>query len=147
MTEEKTSTEQPSSWVAATLGAPQQVEQPSSIPAAPGEQQPEQKISELDRAQLSEAWNETAAIRNALVALQADFNRLEAEKRTIEAESKIQELLGQHAQKRFNGKMQEIRQNYNIPEGYQIDAKTGVVSEAPEQQGDKSVEQPASPQQ
>ena len=120
-------------------------QQPDIIPAKPGEQAPAQKISELHRAQLSEAWNETAVVRNALVALQVDHKRLAAEQRTIEAESKIQELLGQQAQQAFNAKMQEIRQNYNIPDGYQIDSKTGVVSEAPQQQA----EQPgvAAPQQ
>ncbi len=127
MAEEKTNTEAQPASIANT-------QEPTVILAQEGETAPEQKISELDRAQLSEAWNETAAIRNALVALQADHKRLQAEQRTIEAESKIQELLGQQAQQVFNSKMQEIRQTYNIPDGYQIDAKTGLVSEAPPEQ-------------
>ena len=118
---------------------------PDIIPAQPGERQPEQRIDELDRALLSEAWHEAVATRNAMVALQADHRRLQAETKTIEAESQIQELLGQQLQQRLQQRLQEVREKYNIPDGYQVDAKTGLVTEPPppDEAAPQATQQPA----
>lgn len=98
------------------------------IPAQPGEQPPIPRITEEERAHLNEAWQEMRAEHNAQVAMLTEARRLDAERRVAEAEAKVHVLVGQQLEAAVQQRLQALRTKYNVPEGYQIDAKTGVVS-------------------
>ena len=100
------------------------------VPVAPG-QEPVPRISEEHRAQLSEAWQEVRAANNAVAALRAEAGRLDAERRVAEAEIKSMTMVGQQLDMAVQQRLQMVREKYNIPDGWQIDAKTGVIMEPP----------------
>ncbi|KKN22034.1 hypothetical protein LCGC14_0919350 [marine sediment metagenome] len=100
-------------------------------PAAPGETAPAASITEEERAQLAEAWHEVRAAKNAVVALQAEAGRLDAERRVAEAEARAQSAVGQQLEQVVQRRLEQLRQKYNIPDGWQIDSKSGLVAEAP----------------
>lgn len=99
-----------------------------TIPAQPGEQAPVPKITEEERAQLAELWNDVRASNNAHKAMLIEAQRLDAEKRVAEAEAKTHALVGQQLNLQLQQKIQTLFQKYNIPDQYTIDSKTGIVS-------------------
>jgi len=98
------------------------------IPAKPGEQPPVPKLTELERALLSEVWGEFRASSNAQIALLNEAKRFDAERRAAEAEAKAEGLANDFLKQQLNQQLQQLRQQYNIPDGYRIDPKTGIVS-------------------
>jgi len=97
------------------------------IPAEPGQEPPVPRITEEERAQLAEAWAEVKAAKNAQVALLKDAQRLDAERRLSESQANLQGLQGQQLELVVQKIIGRLQQRYNLPEGYVIDSKTGIV--------------------
>ena len=78
---------------------------------------------------MNELFQELRAGSNAYAALKAEEGRLDAERRVAEAKAETAALMGQQLEAAVQQKVQQLRQKYSIPEGWQIDPKTGLISE------------------
>jgi len=111
------------------------------VPAVEGQEPPAPKITEEERAQLNEVYQELRAGSNAFAALKAEEGRLDAERRVAEAKAETAAILGKQLEAVVQQKVDMIRQKYNIPEGWNIDPKTGSITkptaedDAPPKQG------------
>lgn len=114
--------------------APTIVPTGETVPVEPGNE-PVPRITEEERAQLNEIWQETRAASNALAAMATEVKRLDAERRVVEAQSETQVMIGQQLQQRLQMKLNQLREKYNIPDGWSIDSKTGRVFQADPEEG------------
>ena len=97
---------------------------------------PVPKIEELDRLRLKEVYGDIVNIRNSLTAIQANSAKLDAEKRNMQLMAEAQAAQGEKLQVEMQKRLDEVKAKYNIPDGFNIDVHTGIVSEPPPEEAE-----------
>jgi len=89
------------------------------------------ELKELDRLRMQEVWLESVASQQALAGLEEQQQRLLAEQKlNLELKQNHQRIVSEN-QAKMEKLMQEIKENYSIPDNYQIESKTGKITPTP----------------
>lgn len=103
------------------------------------DQEPVPKISNEHRAMLAESFNSLMAHNNALMGLQVMREKLEVQKALTETQAELQTLKAQKKKAEVEERLNHIKQEYNLPDGADVDPETGLVTLPGQQPGGTQV--------
>jgi len=92
------------------------------------------KLEELDRLRVQEAWLETAVAQQALAGLDEQQQRLTVEYQLNTEQKHTHQRLLAEGQTKLEALMKELKEQYSIPDRYQIESKTGAINPPPPDQ-------------
>jgi hypothetical protein len=83
------------------------------------------KVEDPDRMALNEIFMEMVAMKNGMSAMETKIQALTMEIELWKTKIEPMQLRGVEMQKQFDIKVKEVKERLGIPEGWDIDTKTG----------------------